>query len=176
MKKRRILLALLALCLALTAITGSAWAYFTTNTSAAGGQTLRLGSSTTVDEDMNGWTKQVTITNSGEVPVYVRARVFSQYRVDCTSSTGWTLNTSDNYWYYNEILTPGQAAAVFNAAIQSDNGVTGAPTLPSQGGEAFDVTVVYETTPVQYQADGTPYANWDLKLQPTTDSQGGDNA
>lgn len=174
MKKRRILLALLALCLALTAITGSAWAYFTTNTSAAGGQTLRLGSSTTVDEDMNGWTKQVTITNSGEVPVYVRAKVFSQYNLGYDDNTDWSLET-DGYWHYNVPLNTGDAA-VFYAAIQSASGITGAPTLPSQGGEAFDVTVVYETTPVQYQADGTPYANWDLKLQPTTDSQGGDNA
>ena len=176
MKKKRILLALLALCLALTAITGSAWAYFTTNTSAAGGQTLRLGSSTSVDEDMDGWTKQVTITNdeNSAQSVYLRARVFSQYTVKCEGD-GWREDT-DGYWYYSDILAPGASANMFTAAI-TPNGVPGSPTAPGdEKAEPFDVTVVYETTPVQYQADGTPYANWDLKLQPTTDSQGGDNA
>ena len=31
--------------------------------------------------------------------------------------------------------------------------------------ESFNVVVVYETTPVQYDAEGNPYADWELVLE-----------
>ena len=34
-----------------------------------------------------------------------------------------------------------------------------------EGEESFNVAVVYETTPVQYRADGTPYADWEVRLE-----------
>ena len=35
-------------------------------------------------------------------------------------------------------------------------------------GDSFHVAVIYESTPVRYNADGTPYADWDEVLNSVT--------
>ena len=62
MKKKNVILALLAAGLVLTSSVGSAWAYFTTYVEAQGGVTISLGDETDVEETFSSWTKHVSIT------------------------------------------------------------------------------------------------------------------
>ena len=57
-----------------------------------------------------------------------------------------------------KILDAGSSAQELRVEIQ---GVPEEVTDP----ESFNVVVVYETIPVQYDADGNPYADWNLKLE-----------
>lgn len=148
----------LAVAQVLTSAVGSAGAYFTTYTGAAGGRTLSVGSQPDIEETFSSWTKTVTVSNSADSqPVYVRVRGFaSGHSLVYLDETGaWTAG-EDGFYYYNSIVNPGEAAAPIKVGIGD---------IPEEEG-SFNVAVVYESTPVQYQADGTPYADWEIQLEP----------
>lgn len=156
---KKILLAVLTAAVALTPAVGSSSAYFTTYTGAAGGRILQVGSQPDMEEEFSGWVKTVTITNSeGSQPVYVRARAFSgsSYSLNYQDETGSWTPGNDGFYYYSEIVEGGGAAAPLKVAI------SGIP----EGEGSFNVAVIYESTPVQYHEDGTPYADWSIKLEP----------
>ncbi len=166
MKKKTTYLAALSLVLALSASMSSAWAYFTTNVSAQGGYRLRLGNSTTITEEFDSWTKHVTVSNSEDSQaVYVRVHAFagSEYGL-LYSGANWTPG-ADGYYYYDAIVEPGESTGVLDIQI---TGVPEGLTEPKD----FNVAVVYESTPVQYDENGDPYADWNIKLD-TGDAEGG---
>ena len=160
MKKKSAALAVLAAIMVSSAAVGSAWAYFTTYAQAGGGYAIRLGDETSIHEEFSNWTKRVTITNQeGSQPVYVRALAFcgSAYARDYSSGSGkWTLQ-EDGYYHYSDILEAGQTTDELLVRI------SGVPETVEDG-ENFNVAVVYETTPVCYGEDGTPYENWEQKV------------
>lgn len=177
MKKRHTLLVLLALVLAVATALPSTWAYFTANARAGGGRTVQLDRNTEIVEEFADWTKVVTITTSPVTePVHLRARAYSTYTLEY-SGEGWT-DGGDGWWYYDWALAnPGagtdgaelpapawsrKEAAPLSVAIR------GVEVPVGEKPEDFDVTVVYETTPVQYQADGShgsaKDADWNQKL------------
>lgn len=167
MKRKHILLASLAAVLVMISGVGAAHAYFTTNTAVAGMRTIHVGSDTDIEEEFSQWVKYVTITNSeSSQAVYVRAKAFhgSQYRVGYESETDgggvamWTLG-DDGYYYYRDILRAGEST---QAALKV---VIDASGIPEDGG-SFNVTVVYEASPVQYDGEGNPYQDWNVKLDP----------
>ncbi len=131
-----------------------AMAYFTTYASAGGGAALSLGHSTEIEENFENWTKDIVITNTGNVDCYVRVKVLagSQFTIDF-SGDGWS-DGEDGYWYYANSIAPDEATGSLLAAI----------TLPEDFMEDFNVAVVQECTPVQYDADGNPYPDWDLAI------------
>lgn len=163
----------LAVCMVLGSGIGTAWAYFTTNTDATGGHALSLASEeTNIEEEFNfnDWTKRVVVTNtdtSGR-PVYVRARAYSgsQYPLSYAGTTNWTAG-EDGFWYYDGILEVG--ASTQGELLMKIEGVSAEITDP----DAFNVVVIYETTPVQYDSQGNPYADWNLKLETGTGNQDG---
>ncbi len=168
MKKRNLRLAVTGLSaltasLVLSSGLGNAWAYFTTNTSAQGSHAVSLSDEvTTVDEEFsfNDWTKRLVVTNTDETgrSVYVRARAFSGSQYPLTyGGTGWEA-AEDGYYYYGEILDAGGSTQELLVEIKN---VPEEVTEP----ESFNVVVVYETTPVQYDAEGNPYADWELVLE-----------
>lgn len=180
--KKRVLWLAVAICLVMTACISGALAYFTTNVEATGGRTIRLQNVTTVDEEYGDWVKHVTVrAQPGSQPLYVRARAYAASAFPLAySGDGWTLE-EDGYCYFAAPLANlGQdengdplplpdgclaATTVLDVAI---SGVAPDAVDP----EAFEVTVVYETTPAQYDSAGAPYADWTL----ATILQGGDNA
>ena len=148
------------LCLAGTALlltaglsVGSAMAYFTTYTQVNGGVTLSLGMTTTIpDETVDNWTKHVTIENTGDIDCFVRVRAFagSQYQNSLVySGENWSL-AADGYYYYSEILSPGETSGELLIAI--DN---------MERNQSFNVIVVQESAPVIYDGDGNPIGDWD---------------
>ena len=169
MKRKTTYLAALSLALVISTSLGTAWSYFTTNDSASGGFRLNLGSETRITETFDSWTKHVTVTNDADSQqsVYVRARAFAGMQYTLTGSgAGWR-DGGDGYFYYDGteedhgILDPGKKTAPLDIVID------GVPSPePSVGREfdpdSFNVAVVYESTPVQYDENGKPYPDWNF--------------
>lgn len=168
MKKAKYSLVLLALVMVMTAGIGKAWAYFTTYASAEGSITITLGDETEITEEFSNWEKRVTITsNEDSEPVYIRAKAFSSSSYPLVySGDGWTLG-EDDYYYYNEIVPGGGKTSVLSVKIEN------VPTEKVEDGTSFNVVVVYESTPVMYREDGTPYADWSVVLDNGTSQSGG---
>lgn len=168
MKKKTVYLAAVALVLILSASLGSAMAYFTTNVEAEGSYRLEFGNETNIDETFDSWTKHVTISNTADSqPVYVRVRAFagSEYELSYLDAGGKWTPGADGYYYYSDILNAGEAADVLDIRISN---VPEELTEP----ENFNVAVIYESTPVQYDENGEPYADWSIKLD-SGDVEGG---
>lgn len=132
-----------------------AMAYFTTYTEAAGSHTVSLGAtSTEIDETVSEKTKHVTVRNTSDsYECFVRVKVFSGKDVTCTpSGTNWTYQ-DDGYWYYGPVVAPGGVTEVLDVSIQLDSSKEEEIT-------EFNVVVIQECTPVIYDEDGNPSADW----------------
>lgn len=169
---RPVVIAVLAMALVSGAGMGTAWAYFTTYATMKGGVTLSLGDTTEIFEDAKGNKKTITITTDPtSQPVYVRAKAFSGDDFGLTYSApegGWSENTNDGYWYYDEILAP----AVDEKTGEPKKGSTTPLTVEIsrkivegeeiQEGDSFNIVVIYETVPVTYDKQGNPETpKWD---------------
>lgn len=161
MKNRKIVvLSAAALVLAGSMTIHSAMAYFTTNVSAQGGYTLSLGSKTEIEENVEAMTKHIAIKNTGEADCYVRVKVFcgEEFKIQYSGEEGKWTQKDDGYWYYSDIVAPGEKTSELLAKIE----------VPEDRKEDFDVVVIQECAPVIYDEDGNPTVNWDLK--PYTDN------
>lgn len=174
MKKRSIFLFALSIALILATSMGSTMAYFTTYVTASGGYVLRLnsipdrpGDETEIEEQFEDWTKHVRITSSDEArPMYVRVRAYagSQFLLTYEGNNwemGWIYKNGqpvkpDGYYYYKHILNGGERTT------ELDIHITFNEELGIANDDHFDVIVIYETVPVQYDDSGNPFANWDL--------------
>lgn len=164
MKKKSILLAVLAAVMVIGAGAGAAHAYFTARTTARGGVEIELGTHTVIEEpEVVDWTKNIVISNEADSKqdVWVRAKTFYpvQYPVVyVTESANWTKEADMDGWvYYMVPLAPGEAADSLLAKI------TGVPETDVKETE-FNVTVVYEAVPVEYDSEGNAVytdADWD---------------
>ena len=170
MKRRKFYpgaLALAALAGVALAGIGEAWSYFTTYAEAAGGYTIRLGDRTEIREEFTDWTKHVVIENAeGSEPVYVRVKAFcgSQYTIEYAGE-GWSL-AADGYYYYEHAVS-GEAG--HNTTAPLDLKIGGIPADPEVM-EQFNVIVIYESTPVRYHEDGTPFTVYETDWSVILDS------
>ena len=161
MRKRtgNALLAFTAAALVLTANVGSADAYFTTYVEAQGGAVVHLGDETHIQEDVNGWVKHLTVLNKeGSDPVYVRARAFcgSQYEL-IYAGNDW-LAADDGFYLYKGIVEGGKTTTELTITVKGE-----------EKKNSFDVTVIYESIPVQYDEDGNT-------LNPVVKTESGERA
>jgi hypothetical protein len=159
--KKITLLAAAALVLVLGVSVGTAMAYFTTYATAKGGVPVTLGAETTIHEEYDNWKKTISIENTGEVPVFVRAQVIAGSQFTITAEgTGWSQG-KDGYWYYSEALPVGGTTANLVASIAKSEDVE----------SSFNVVVVQECTPVMYDANGKAVtaenADWNMTAQYT---------
>ncbi len=144
-KTVRILTVAALLCVILAGI-GTAGAYFTTFVEASGSKEILLGDHTTVEEEVVGTEKLVTITNSADSnkAVWVRAKAFTgaQYESGLTcGGTGWT-DGGDEFWYYglpDHPLVPGESSEQLVVSIGN--------WPQAEIDKDFNVIVVYETIP-----------------------------
>jgi hypothetical protein len=142
-----------------------AGAYFTATDTSSAALQVNINPVPDIEEEWDAGVKNVTITNSKEATadVYVRARAYSVPDATITA-TGWT---KDGDWYvYDGILKPGDSTAKgsFLAKVEW-------PVDPKEKDE-HNVIVVYEATPVQYDASGNAMApDWDLRY--TDKNEGG---
>lgn len=180
----------------LTASVGATIAYFTAATTAKASIETSFSEKTSIQEvekdDIVNWEMPFSVTNDADShrEVYVRAKAFngSKYDMTCSNPVGgaenWVLG-DDGYYYYGSsipatldgkaihrngiILGVGQSTSTLTVRMTS---VDSAGTAPV--GEAFKVGVVYETTPVLYDANGNPYADWSYTLDNGTSAEGGE--
>ncbi len=154
------IIAVLAVLLILGAQMGSAYAYFTAYTKAEGGYPIHLGGKGEIEEKFASWTKMLTITADSDCePVFVRAKgICARFNLTYDLKDGWTAG-DDGYVYYDKPISFG--GSTNELRIHIDN----VPEEEVEEGDAFNVAVIYEMTPVLYEEDGTEYADWTRILE-----------
>ena len=154
MKKKNIILTILAVVMVLGLSLKGAMAYFTTYVSAAGGMPIHLGHRTTIDEEVDNLKKTVTITiTEGPDEVYVRAKAFYptnlpgmevHYDNGEPKDGGTWSDGGDGWWYYdiplNSETRPSARQFIVDIQYTIPEGVT------IEKGDNFNVVVVYEAT------------------------------
>lgn len=167
MKRKGIVTAGLAVALVLGAAVAPATAYLTGNDEALGRVSVGpLADQVYIEEDVEGLKKTVTLTadpKSG--PVYVRMRAYTgseheQYLRYVPDDEGLWVGPDDEGWYnYAAILGPGESA---NGLVVELDGLPEGMLLTE--GDSVNVVIVYEYTPVLFDEDGEPYADWSDEL------------
>jgi predicted ribosomally synthesized peptide with SipW-like signal peptide len=169
MKKRTLLMSALAVVLAAGMTIAPAMAYFTDHTEANGSVTVELGTQTTIDEEIDGMNKIVTIHNDGPESVYVRVNAYAGSDLDLTfSGEGWSARDGEGWSYYSGIIEAGQDSGPLTIAI--DNLPEGAMV-----GDDVNVSVVYEATKVIYDNDEAQAPDWDLAAVIAPTEEGGED-
>ena len=157
-RKSSYILSLLALVLILCAFIQPAWAYFTSSKEAEGAVPISFVRRTTIEETVDKLTKSVTVRNEAgstvDVWVRVRAHAGSQYKLD-VGGEGWSKN--GDWWYFNAPVAPGKTANPLAVTLVIPEDVK--PT------DVVNVGVIYESTTVFYNADGSYKApDWSAPL------------
>lgn len=178
MGRKSLCLAGAALALAGSVTVGSAAAYFTTYATASGSAQVNLGFTVTEPrEEVSDWTKRIVIDNTGDQDCYVRVKalVGNKYQEYVTvEGPGWTKGENDDFYYYSEAVpskgsTPGNPENsddpdVLRVRIDKEkiSGILGET-------EDFNVVIIQESTPVLYDEEGKPYADWNVVLDSVRD-------
>lgn len=202
MKKRNLVLIALVFALIICATIQPAMAYFTTYVRAKGGHEVTFGDTTEITEKYSNFLKEVTIRNKDDsYPVFIRAKVLYEGKFEiAVSGTGWTAKQDDGYYYYGSnsstdhrtvthtILNGGQSTnGPLCVEIQNVPPVTikdeNNKDIPNpafqrltEGERSFSVVVVYESTPVRYDENNNPEAEWDkdiIEIGSTSSTTGG---
>ena len=167
MKKKSLVLSLLALLLVLSVTIAPSLAYFTASDRADGAVPLTLGSTTEIREEVVDLTKNVTIENTDGDPVWIRAIAYvGQTFTLEVSGSGWSGTGPRDWWYYGAPVAKGETTTALSVSVvdipHSDEFV-----IPS-----FNVSVQYESIPVLYDADGNPIppsaSDWEHPLDVST--------
>lgn len=163
MKKKNLILAVLAVVLVLCASIGAASAYFTTYADAKGGYVIQMNYQSVIDESVEGNVKTVRIYNdrtgeTGTKPIFVRTRVFSG------SDSTLTFDYDSKDWSMTEVVKDQEYLFDYQSALFSGDSPTselkinvnvadGADVKP---GDPIDVIVTCESVPAVFTADGSP--------------------
>lgn len=160
-RKRRVLAGLtLAAVIAVAGVSvKQTMAYFTTYATAKGGIAIDIGPTTDVDEEFKDWKKTIQIENTGEVACYVRAKVIAASQFDISAEgSNWSLG-DDGYYYYSQVVPVGGKTDSIVASI----------TVGADVQTSFNVVVVQECTPAQYDENGNAYlpqdADWEMAAE-----------
>ena len=162
LSKKTICLAAAALALTGTLAVGSAYAYFTTYSEAKGNVVFELGETRTEPhEEVKDGKKIVSIENTGDYDCYIRIRAYAGNNYKLTYEDGGSRKWygKDGYWYYRDILTVGSFSEKVNVILPPEllKDVTDEKDL--------NVIVIQECTPVQYDDNGEPYADWNVTFE-----------
>ena len=164
----------IAIMLVMSAVMGSAWAYFTTYAKAKGGVTLKLGHEEHIDEEFEDWEKIIDLTSTEDSnEVYLRVKAFcAEYDVTYANTQNWT--EGDNDWmYYDKTLAPGKSLSESGDQLKAK--INDVPKSGDEGledGKTFNVIIVYESMEVQYEEKtgrklSAQEADWSRELETT---------
>ena len=159
-KRRKFCLALGIAVFAVLIMTASpVLAYFSDHSEATGKIPVELGSTTTMEEKVEGFVKSITITNKGPESCFVRARAYAGENLKLAfDGKGWSKGTSDDGWYYYEKVLDAD-----DTTEQLDVTISNVPE-DAEEGDSFNVVVVYESVKAIYSEDGEPLpADWSMK-------------
>ena len=115
----------------------------------------------TVDKDG----KHVTITNTGDYDCFVRVKAFAPMELTYTAPNGGWKAEDDGYWHYKEVLPAKESTSELNISYKFPEG--------KDKPEEFNIVVIQECTPVLYDENGNPYADWNhvITTETTEDSK-----
>ena len=169
-KKLNWILCIIAAVSILAAGAGTAaYAYFTSYALTDGTYPIAIGDKTRITETFSAWTKHVRITADDDSgPVYIRAKALHSdaYGVEYADPDGmWEYDNADGFWYYKSIVYAGETTTELTVHV------TGVPD-DIDDPLGFGIAVIYEHTPVRYQEDGTPYADWGQKISHEAGKEG----
>ena len=124
-------------------------AYFTTYVTAKGGYKVNWSHKESIEESFMAWNKYISITSDeGSIPVYVRVKALAGSTYELLySGADWEYCDEDGYYYYKKVLAGGSSTT--SLCIYIDK----IPVMADEG-DNFNVVVVYETIPVQYDDMG----------------------
>lgn len=83
----------------------------------------------------------------------VRVTAFAPVSLGYKADKNWSKGADDYWWYYSDILPAGQTT---NPELVISYEFPSVDDKP----EEFNVIVIQECTPVLYDEDGNPYADW----------------
>lgn len=166
MKIKKILLVAAAITVIGTATVRPAMAYFTDTVTATGKIPVKLGDSEIIpEESVDGMIKTVTIKNTGKYDVFVRAKAIygSNYKatiLEESKTAGWSYNETTGYYEYKDVVKVNTSSPSLKLEISviNDDVVE----------DKFNVIIIEEATKVLYNEDGSTYADWNSKVQETT--------
>ena len=171
MRKKTILLTVLAAVLLLSVSIGPALGYFTDHDEESGEASVAVKPWTMIRESFDSWTKHVVITNyvpegvDEGAPCFVRARAYMAGNEDgqalSISGDGWTGSGSNDWYYYGTILQPKPTEPYETSPL--DVKIIKIPQNPKNG-DSFNVIVVYEAAPVIYK-NGSAAADWSQAIE-----------
>lgn len=141
---RRIITACIVIAVLMMMSAAAVYAYFTDYEDAHGGAILELHGETEIKEKPEDDKKTVTIRNTGETDVIVRAAIYGDNLTETADEKDWVKD--GDYWYYLHILKPGEETSEIVAEIDVK--------AAKEAGHDFDIVVVQESERVSY--DGTP--------------------
>ena len=155
--KLKLIIAVLAVILALSASSGVALAYFSDYEPALGEKTLTLGDETQIEEEVTDTEKTVKIVNTGDTAVVVRVVIYGPDGMKITADSHWKKN--GDYYYYDQVLAPGESTTTIKASV--------ADIPASADMSAFEIIVNHESAIATYKnVDGKNVvqspAGWDL--------------
>lgn len=171
MKKKSMILLALIVVMVMGAGIGSAWAYFTTYAEAEGGYIVKLGDTTTLEENVVNLHKAVSITSEPtSEPVWIRVKAYyaeGDLHINEEGSESYSAKWSlgnDGWWYYSDVVTAGETTEVLDVSIEGVEVAEDDILNPSKV-EDFDVIVVYESIPVEYDENGDPLTpDWNAEI------------
>lgn len=170
--KKRLLLFIAVLLLTAGTAVLPALAYFTSYAITNASYPVHIRDSAIIEEDYSDWVKRIRITADQDAdPVYIRARAFHSdlYGVSYSDPDNKWEQREDGFWYYKDILYAEQTTSELVVKIENI-------PVDLDGPMDFGVAVIYESTPVRYKSDGTPYADWGKKLIHMEDNRNGGDA
>lgn len=163
LSKKTICLAAAAIALTGTLAVGSAYAYFTTYSEAKGNVVFQMGETRTEPhEEVEKGKKIVSIENTGDYDCYIRVKAYAGNNYNLSYADGGSrkwYDGGDGYWYYKDILEAGSISETVLVNIPKEllEDITDEKDL--------NVIVIQECTPVQYDDDGEPYADWNVTFE-----------
>ena len=163
LSKKTICLAAAAVALTGTLAVGSAYAYFTTYSEAKGNVVFQMGETQTKPhEEVKEGKKIVSIENTGDYDCYIRVKAYAGNNYNLSYADGGSgkwYDGGDGYWYYKDILEAGSTSETVLVNIPKEllEDITDEKDL--------NVIVIQECTPVQYDDDGEPYADWNVTFE-----------
>lgn len=163
LSKKTICLAAAAIALTGTLAVGSAYAYFTTYSEAKGNVVFQMGETRTEPhEEVEKGKKIVSIENTGDYDCYIRVKAYAGNNYNLSYADGGSgkwYDGGDGYWYYKDILEAGSTSETVLVNIPKEllEDITDEKDL--------NVIVIQECTPVQYDDDGEPYADWNVTFE-----------
>ena len=148
--KTKLLFIIAAIALVISTVAVKpAMAFFTDTIQTQGGFKISVGDGTPeIDEKVEDLTKKITIKNTGDYPIFVRAKAIypDNCTVTLTVTEGWS-DGGDGYYYYANPIAPGESTPV-------DTPLTLAITRKAGDTGTFNVIIVQEATKVAYDENG----------------------